>query len=318
VETLETLRTQIETAEELHAVVGTMKSLSAVSRRQYEIAVASLDTFVRVNELGFSVLLRRYPHALVVLDAASNGLSNRQMVSLRSASVPVFSADRIPDVTARVMISFGSDMGLCGSLNRRVVSCVGETLRESAFGMGECLHVAVGSRLARELEAAGYSVMDTFDLPGSAEGITDRVNRLLQQIDVWRTAGLQHLLLCHVRPGHSVLSYEPSAFPLLPFATTSVEEAARTPWPTRMLPDFALDWRVLLAALVRQRLFILLHRAFAESMAGLHASRFRAMAAAEQNLEERLGDLRRSYHRRRQAVVTEELFDVIAGFEVMR
>ena len=41
------------------------------------------------------------------------------------------------------------------------------------------------------------------------------------------------------------------------------------------------------------------------------------MQAAERNVEERLDDLTARYHRQRQTAITEELLDVIAGFEML-
>jgi F-type H+-transporting ATPase subunit gamma len=71
-------------------------------------------------------------------------------------------------------------------------------------------------------------------------------------------------------------------------------------------------------SLVRQYLFVTLFRAFAESLASENASRLAAMQAAEKNVEERIDKLHASFHQRRQANITEELLDVIAGFEVLK
>lgn len=47
-------------------------------------------------------------------------------------------------------------------------------------------------------------------------------------------------------------------------------------------------------------------------------ARLSAMQAAEPNIEERLDTLRTEYHQLRQAQITEELLDVVAGFKVFR
>ena len=57
--------------------------------------------------------------------------------------------------------------------------------------------------------------------------------------------------------------------------------------------------------------------AFAESLASENASRLAAMQAAENNIEEKIDELHARYHQRRQAAVTEELLDVISGFEAL-
>ncbi|GAG38988.1 unnamed protein product, partial [marine sediment metagenome] len=73
----------------------------------------------------------------------------------------------------------------------------------------------------------------------------------------------------------------------------------------------------LFTSLVRQYLFGALFRAFAESLASENASRLASMQAAEKNIEERIDQLRLRFHRHRQSAITEELLDVVAGFEVL-
>jgi len=61
-----------------------------------------------------------------------------------------------------------------------------------------------------------------------------------------------------------------------------------------------------------------LYRAFAESLASENASRLASMQNAEKNIEEQLQDLNVQYHRTRQMTITEELLDIVAGFEAMQ
>jgi F-type H+-transporting ATPase subunit gamma len=72
-----------------------------------------------------------------------------------------------------------------------------------------------------------------------------------------------------------------------------------------------------LPALVREYLFVSLFRACAESLASENASRLAAMQRAENNIDELLEDLNRTFHRLRQSGIDEELFDVVSGFEAM-
>lgn len=72
-----------------------------------------------------------------------------------------------------------------------------------------------------------------------------------------------------------------------------------------------------LQALIREYLFISLFRACAESLASENASRLAAMQRAEKNIDELLEDLNQTFHRQRQTGIDEELFDVIAGYELL-
>lgn len=78
-----------------------------------------------------------------------------------------------------------------------------------------------------------------------------------------------------------------------------------------------MDADRLFSALIRQHLFASLYRACVESLASENASRLRSMQAAEKNIQERIEDLTGLYHRERQASITAELLDVVAGSEAL-
>jgi F-type H+-transporting ATPase subunit gamma len=73
----------------------------------------------------------------------------------------------------------------------------------------------------------------------------------------------------------------------------------------------------LMCWLVQQRLFVVIYRALAESLASEHASRLMATQAAELNIEERCDSLRELYRLRRQQTITRELLDVVSGYEAV-
>jgi F-type H+-transporting ATPase subunit gamma len=68
----------------------------------------------------------------------------------------------------------------------------------------------------------------------------------------------------------------------------------------------------------RALLFVTVVRAAAESLASEHASRLAALQAAERSIAERLDELGGEFRRRRQAAITDELLDVVTGYEVIR
>ncbi len=68
---------------------------------------------------------------------------------------------------------------------------------------------------------------------------------------------------------------------------------------------------------MRQYLFFSRYRAFVESLASENASRLMAMQMAERNIGEHLNELTVQFHRRRQEAISEELLDVVTGFEAL-
>ena len=291
-ETLESLRRATQAAEDLHSVVRTMKSFAAVNIRQHERAVEALAGYSRTIELGFQVILRHKPEVLAGADEN--------------------------DARGLGAIVFGSDQGLCGQFNIEIGTYAAEALGREDVADAERVIAGVGARLVGQLEAEGHTVAESFSLPRSVAGITERVQDVLLCVEAWSSRrGIGRVLMFHHRP-LSGATYEPVALKLLPIDMAWLRSLSERPWPTRVIPDFTMDWRDLLSSLVRQYLFIWVYRAFAESMAAENASRLASMQAAENNIEERLEILNTRYHRLRQTVVTEELLDVISGFEVLQ
>jgi F-type H+-transporting ATPase subunit gamma len=79
-----------------------------------------------------------------------------------------------------------------------------------------------------------------------------------------------------------------------------------------------MEWDRLFSALVQEYLLVSLFRAFAESLASENASRLASMQGAERNIEEQLEELTQRYHQRRQMAITEELLDIVTGFEALK
>ena len=285
---LETLRRRIQSTETLLSVVRTMKVLSMTSIHQCEDAVASLADYDRTVRLGLQAAMRHRP---------------------RGAPLPAGGGARTGAVV------FGSAWGLCGRFNEQIAAHTRSRLDERSDAQVQML--ALGELVGGRLEDVGYPPEHTLAAPDAVEQITPRVQDLLVEVERWREKQrIRDVLLFYNKTGTGT-SFAPTMQTLLPLDRHWLERLEATPWPTRMIPNFRMDWEPLFAALVRQYLFVSLYRAFAESLASEHTSRLTAMQMAQDNAEDRLDDLRLRFHRRRQSAITEELLDITAGSEAL-
>lgn len=285
------LSRQIESLEDLQSIVKTMKALSAVSIRQYEQAVESLAEYFHTIELGLQVVLR----------AGDVGRYERETARGNYGAAV-----------------FGSDHGLCGRFNEDVTEYLLEHVTRDAREERHRHFIAVGARVAMQLEASGLTLDETFWVPGSADRITATVQQVLQKIEAWRAEdGVERVYLYYNAPSDRG-RYEPTSLQILPLDTHRFRHIEQEPWPSKRLPTYSMDTEALLSALIRQYYFISLFRACAQSQASEHASRLAAMQSAERNLDERLEDETAHYRRVRQNAITSELLDVVAGFEAMK
>jgi len=290
-ETLEMLQRKIATTEALHSLVKTMKALAAVNIRQYEKAAASLQEYNRAIELGLHVVLKMSPESRVTARTAPHG--------------PVGS------------IVIGSDQGMCGSLNEQIVSHALEVLHTLGVRGEDRTMVAVGLRVATRLEDAGEFIEHVLPVPGSAESITPLVQTLLITIEEWRAQrGVERLWLFYNR-FLSGAQYHSHSLQLLPLDVQWLRALEKKAWPSSVLPLFTMDRDRLFSRLIRQYLFVALSRACAESLASENASRLASMQNAERNIVERFDELQAQFHQQRQTEITEELLDIVAGFEAL-
>jgi F-type H+-transporting ATPase subunit gamma len=290
VQTTESLKRRIQSAQDLLGVVKTMKALAAVSIRQYQRAVESLGEYNRTVEMGLQIVLRQ---------------SVETLAQTRSK-------------TARLgAIVFGTDQGLCGQLNNIIVSHAMEEMNKTAISKENRIIIAVGMRTADLLEDSGQPVFEVLTTPGSTSGITPMVQDITMLLEDWRfKRQVEHMHLFY-NEYVSGATYRPKTLRVLPVEEAWLKDLKQRKWESRTLPLFTMDWENLFRALIREYLFVSIYRAFAHSLASENASRLAAMQSAEKNIEERLEELFMQFHRQRQMVITEEILDIVSGFEAL-
>jgi F-type H+-transporting ATPase subunit gamma len=290
-QTIESLKRTIGSTRDLQSLVKTMKAMAAVNIRQYEKALASLRTYDRTIKMGFRGICRDRPAVQATPGTASWG--------------------------RRGAVIFGSDQGMCGQLNEQIVSFALETLKDGAGDAGSTVLMAVGERVPGLLEDSGHPVETVMPLPACVAGITAAVQDILLQIDDWHeTVDIGQVMLFYSRQ-LAGMSCRPHALVLLPVDPEAIGTREKTRWPGRSLPTYTMEWKPLFSYLIRHYLFVSLFRAFAETMASENASRLLAMQGAEKNIDERLAELNAQFHQQRQMSITEELLDIVAGFEAL-
>jgi len=246
----------MQSVRDLQSVVKTMKGLAAVNIRQFERATRTLRDYDKTIEQGLQILLQRHP------EVASSPLTE--------AEGPL------------AVIVLGSDQGMCGQFNTRIVNDLQKNLSTNDVARDPVHLLAVGTRVGAELDTQGWPVTELLQLPGSASDIRRRVHDLLYRIQQWRGQGVGRVWLLYHRP-LSGASYRPHLARLLPLRTTWLQSLLQRTWSTRQLPMCTQHWRELLGTLVRQYLFVALYRGLAESMAAENAARLASMQAAASN-----------------------------------
>ena len=289
--TIEELKHRIATANDLQSVVKTMKALAAVSIRQYEKAVESLTEYDRTLEMGWQILLKHQPEML-----------------LQQASA----------IDRRVgIVAFGSDWGMCGQFNERIADYTQKYSNSLSLHDHNRLILAIGSRVCDRLEAAGHKCEVCFTLPSSIAGITSTIQEMVLILEKWQQEKqVAHIIVIYNRILNGS-TYRPTNLQIFPLNLEWLKKLQQQKWTSHSLPTFTMNQDKLAAALFRQYFFVSLYRACAESLKSENTSRLAAMQMAEKNIAERLSELNMEFNHQRQTIITEELLDIVAGFEAL-
>lgn len=291
-QTIESLRRKIKSTQDLLSVVKTMKALAAVSIRQYQRAVESLIDYNDTVERGLQIVLKAQEEA-----------------PLDPRPVPIIKAGAIV---------FGSDQGLCGQFNAQVVAHAVEEMNALGVADEGRYILTVGERVKDHMERSDQQIYDTLPTPSSTAGITPMVQEIVTILQEWHfVLHIQHIFLFYNHYLSGAI-FKPHTLRLLPVDRTWLEGLKKRKWESKTLPLFTMEWDALFAALIREYLFVSIYRAFTESLASENASRLAAMQNAEKNIQEHLEEVFADYHRQRQMTITEELLDIVSGYEAMK
>lgn len=291
-QTTEEIKAKIKSTQDLRSVVKTMKSLAAVNIRQYEKAVEALEDYTKAVELG--------------LQTAAGKQAALKGVGPESKGAPA------------AVVIIGSDLGMCGRLNEEVTSHFREMIPRIQSRGAKIYALVLGERITISLQETGFEAHLIHKTPGGVSGVRPLAQRLILDLDTIRAdTGLGSVWVFYSeRKGKA--SFEPVHKRLLPADHEWLEGLTRREWPGKTAPIFTMDPQQLLSDLLRHYLFAQLYRSITESLASENSARLMAMQRAEKNIGELLDELTAKYHQQRQMSVTQEILEVVAGFEALK
>ena len=164
----------------------------------------------------------------------------------------------------------------------------------------------------------GYNCEAKFSLPSSVTGITAMVREIVLNLETWREQNRINRIIIIYNRIISGTTYRPTRLPIYPLNHKWLRELKQRKWSSKCVPTFTMEEDKLAAALFQQYFFVSLYRACAESLKSENTSRLAAMQTAEKNISERLGELNMQFNQQRQTTITEELLDIVAGFEALK
>ena len=202
-------------------------------------------------------------------------------------------------------IVIAGDRGLAGGYNANLFKLVAQ----AAEGK-ECCVLPVGKKALEHFQHRGMSILTEAFSPVEDVTVSDcfSMSRLVAQ--GFLKGEFDEIHLCYTR-FESMLTQTATPVPMLPLAAPPPREDTRP----RSLMLYEPSSEAVYDAIVPEYFAGLIWGAVCESEASEQAARRTAMDAASKNAGEMIENLNLRYNRARQAAITQEITEIVAGAE---
>jgi F-type H+-transporting ATPase subunit gamma len=205
-----------------------------------------------------------------------------------------------------------TDKGLCGGMNTNVLRAVTLRMRDLDAKGVKPEAVAIGSKGLGFLQRASVPVIANVTQLGDTPHLDRLIGPVKVMLDAYDEGRLSAVYLCYTR-FINTMKQEPVVEQLLPLTdellAQSEQERRAYSWDYIYEPDA----QSVIDELMRRYVEALVYQALTENMASEQSARMVAMKAATDNAGSVIGELKLVYNKTRQAAITKELSEIVAG-----
>jgi F-type H+-transporting ATPase subunit gamma len=284
----------------------------------------NIQKITRAMEMVSAARLRRAEQRIEALRPYASAI--RRMT--RQAAEAAGSVPRLPILAEHEQVSrvgvllVAGDRGLAGAFNSQIVRAGIRAGREHSHEGRQPIYYAVGRRPASSLSFRGVELAQAFtgftDRPSYADAraiaerlMADYVDGDLDSVEVFYNGYI------------SPISQDVRRETLLPLQQATIleeededDEDQKQPEHSALV-EYEPGPEEILQRLVPDYVEISIFRALLESTASEHGARMTAMRNASENAVELIEDLTLAMNRARQADITQEIMEVVAGAEAL-
>ena len=226
---------------------------------------------------------------------------------------PTYMEERDPKKIAIIVVS--SDKGLCGGLNANLLREVTRfAASESASGK-EVSYSLIGTKAQSFFRSFGGNVISATEKLGDEPSIEQLVGSMKILLDSFAEGNIDKVYLASNKFVNT-MTQQPEVAQLLPLEKLEEEgEKQEGPrWDYIYEPD---DSRLLMDGLMERYIESLLYQAVIENISCEQAAKMVAMKSATDNAGNLIEELQLVYNNARQAAITQEISEIVAGAEAL-
>ena len=205
------------------------------------------------------------------------------------------------------LVVISTDRGLCGGLNINLFKqVIGAMKRWHTDGVDIDLTL-IGSKANSFFKRLGGNVIATATHLGDKPSIIELIGTVKVMLDAYEAGEIDRVYLVHNK-FVSTMNQEPVLNQLIPVSGEE-DEQLRIHWDYIYEPDS----QPVMDALMIRYIESLVYQGVVENIACEMAARMVAMKAATDNAGNLIDDLQLAYNKARQAAITQELSEIVAG-----
>jgi F-type H+-transporting ATPase subunit gamma len=202
-----------------------------------------------------------------------------------------------------------TDKGLCGGMNTNVLRLVTSRVRELETQGDKIEAVAIGNKGLGFLNRIGAKVVSHAVQLGDTPHLDKLIGPVKVLLDAYQEGRLDAVYLVYTK-FINTMKQEPMMEQLLPLAAERMEaDKEHHSWDYIYEPDAQSVIDELLVRYVEA----LIYQAVAENLASEQSARMVAMRSASDNAGNVINELKLVYNKTRQAAITKELSEIVAG-----
>jgi F-type H+-transporting ATPase subunit gamma len=297
------------TSPDFYKYNSLMANLKEVKQRIN--SVISTQQITKAMKMVSAAKLRRAQDKIIQMRPFSQKLTtilNNVSAASEGNTDLVYAEKR--DVKTVLLVPITSDKGLCGAFNTNVIKATNLAIREQ-FAGAEVTVMPIGKKAAEYYKKSNYALVDQYsslfhDL--SIENIRIAANYAMDAF----SAGEFDRVVLVFNEFKNVATQIIRTEQFLPMAP--VEDNV-----TGTETDYILEpsREFIIEELVPKALRVQFYKAILESNASEHGARMTAMDKATENAGDLLKELKLMYNRTRQAAITNEILEIVAGAEAL-
>lgn len=208
----------------------------------------------------------------------------------------------------KAVIVITSNRGLAGGYNNNVV----KLLTQGAYKKEDILVYAVGRKGRDSLRRAGFEIKADYSEVMNEPMFSDAIEIGRAVLDAFSNEEVGEIYLAYTVFKNTITQI-PTLMQLLPVAVTPKEETEKPSIEDLVLMNYEPEPEEVLDQIIPKYVNSLIYGALCEAVASENGARMQAMDSASNNAQDMIADLSLKYNRARQASITQELTEIVAG-----